>query len=79
MDRESFEVKVLERLAQIETKLDRYDRFEAQSSEAYNLSRENEKEVEEIKDKMKWLSRTVTAALIGLVGEIIVFVIKMMK
>ena len=79
MDRESFEVKVLERLAQIETKLDRYDRFEAQSSEAYNLSRENEKGVEEIKDKMKWLSRTVTAALIGLVGEIIVFVIKMMK
>ena len=78
MDRESFEVKVLERLAQIETKLDRYDKFETQSNEAFTLSRENEKEIDEIKDKMKWLSRTVTAALLGLVVEIIVFVIKMM-
>ena len=78
MDRESFEVKVLERLAQIETKLDRYDKFENQSTEAFSLSRENEKEINEIKDKIKWLSRTVTTALIGLIVEIIVFVIKMM-
>lgn len=69
---------IRDRLIRIETKLDNFGKIETQSSDAYNLSRENKTEIEEIKDKMKWLSRTIVASFIGIIISAIVYVIKMM-
>lgn len=69
---------IRDRLIRIETKLDNFGKIETQSNDAYNLSRENKTEIEEIKDKMKWLSRTIIASFIGIIISAIVYVIKMM-
>lgn len=69
---------IRDRLIRIETKLDNFGKIETQSNDAYNLSRENKTEIEEIKDKMKWLSRTIIASFIGIIIGAIVYVIKMM-
>lgn len=69
-----FEKEVLERLTKIETKLDDYGNMREKTEEAYSLSKENEKDIKEINDKIKWLSRTIAGAIIaGIIG--IVFVI----
>ena len=68
----------MDRLTIIETKIDDYNKIKDKSEDAYVRSIQNEKEIEEIKDKMKWLSRTIGVALIGLIIEVIVFVIKIM-
>lgn len=68
----------MDRLTIIETKIDDYNKIKDKSEDAYVRSIQNEKEIEEIKDKMKWLSRTIGVALIGLIVEVIVFVIKIM-
>lgn len=69
-----FEREVLERLTKIETKLDDYGSLRDKTEQAYTLSKENEKDIEEIQEKLKWVSRTIIGALItGLVG--IAFVI----
>ena len=62
----------------IETKLDDYNSTKDKAEEAFVKSTQNEKDIDEIKDKIKWLARTIGVALIGLVIEVIVFVIKMM-
>lgn len=58
--------------------LSNYANVEKDSQEALAKSVENEKEIDEIKGKMSWLARTIGVALVGLIVEIIVFVIKMM-
>lgn len=63
--KDNFETEVLTRLAVIESKLDDYKEIKDNALEAQNLSKENEKEIEEIKDKLKWLSRTLIGAIIG--------------
>lgn len=73
----NFEREVLDRLTKIETKLDDYSKIKDKTDEAYNLSRQNEKEINEIKDKLKWISRTVTGAIITIVIGAIVAFIKM--
>ena len=72
-----FEREVLDRLAKIETKLDDYNAIKIKSDEAYNLSRQNEKDIDEIKDKIKWISRTVAASIITIVIGAIVAFLKM--
>ena len=62
----------------IETKLDDYNSTKDKAEEAFVKSTQNEKDIDEIKDKIKWLARTIGVALIGLIVEVIVFVIKMM-
>lgn len=74
----SFEREVLDRLKTIEVKLDDYNQTKTQSADAYNLSKENEKEIEEIKNKIQWLSRTITASIISIIIGAIVYVIKIM-
>jgi len=70
-----FETEVLSRLAVIESKLDDYNNIKTKSEEAYTKSKENEKDIDEINDKIKWLSRTVAAALIsGVVGIVFILV-----
>ena len=64
-----FEREVLERLTKIETKLDDYNNIKDKTEEAYSLSKENRKDIDEVNDKIKWLSRAIAAALIsGIVG-----------
>ena len=69
-----FEQEVLTRLTKIETKLDDYSRMRDKTENSYSLSKENEKEIEEIKEKIKWITRTVTGAIItGLIGILFLF------
>lgn len=72
-----FEREVLDRLTKIETKLDDYNAIKSKSDEAYNLSRQNEKDIDEVKDKIKWISRTVAASIITIVIGAIVAFLKM--
>lgn len=66
-----FEREVLDRLTKIETKLDDYNTMKEKTDDAHNLSIQNERDIDEIKDKIKWLSRTIVGAIIaGIVGLI---------
>ena len=66
-----FEREVLDRLTKIETKLDDYNTMKEKTDDAHNLSIQNERDIDEIKDKLKWLSRTIVGAIIaGIVGLI---------
>ena len=65
----SFENEVLTRLTKIETKLDDYSKNKEKTEEAYNLSKGNEKEIAEINEKIKWITRTIAGAVIaGIIG-----------
>lgn len=73
----NFEKEVLERLTKIETKLDDYANIRNKTEEAYSTSKENEKDIQEINDKIKWLSRTILGAIItGIIGIIFVMMQK---
>lgn len=75
MDNKGFEREVLERLTKIETKLDDYANIREKTEEAYTLSKENEKDISDINDKIKWLSRTIAGAIIaGIIGIIFTFI-----
>lgn len=62
---ENFEREVLERLAKIETKIDDYGSFRHKTEEAYQICKNNQKDIEELKDKIKWISRTIAGSIIG--------------
>lgn len=69
-----FEREVLERLAKIETKIDDYTSIKDKTEEAHTLSRENRKDIDEINDKLKWITRTIAGTIIsGLIGILILF------
>ena len=75
MENSKFEREVLERLTKIETKLDDYANIREKTEEAYTLSKENEKDIADINDKIKWLSRTIAGAIIaGIIGIIFTFI-----
>lgn len=59
-----FEKEVLERLTKIETKLDDYNGIKTKAEEGYVLSKENEKEINKINDKITWITRTLVGAII---------------
>jgi CRISPR/Cas system CMR subunit Cmr6 (Cas7 group RAMP superfamily) len=74
MESKDFEREVLERLAKIETKIDDYKDTRKQAEEAYNKSVNNEKEICDIQEKLKWISRTIIGTIItAVVGAIITF------
>ena len=77
MENKNFETEVLTRLTVIETKLDDYNRIKEKTDEAYSLSKENEKEIIEIKDKIKWISRTIVGAIITGIIAIVFLLIQM--
>ena len=65
----SFENEVLTRLTKVETKLDDYSKNKEKTDEAYNLSKENEKDIADINEKIKWITRTIAGAVIaGIIG-----------
>ena len=69
-----FEREVLERLTKIETKLDDYNGIKSKAEDGYVLSKENEKDIEELKDKLKWITRTlVTAIITGVVTLLVAY------
>ena len=72
----TFETEVLTRLAVIESKLDGYKELKNVAYSADTRSKENESEIKELKDKNKWLSRTIIGAIVGEVVAIIFLVIK---
>ena len=71
-----FETEVLTRLAVIESKLDGYKELKTVAYSADTRSKENKSEIEELKEKNKWLSRTIIGAVIGEIVAIIFLIVK---
>ena len=63
MDRD-FETEVLTRLARLETKVDDYNGIKNKVEETRAKAFSNERRISELEDKIKWLSRTITGAII---------------
>ena len=74
-EEKKFEIEVLTRLTKIETLLEDFKGVETKANEAYTLSIENKKKIEELKDNNKWLFRTSVGAVIGAVISAIVGII----
>lgn len=75
----SFERDVLDRLTRLETKIDMQD-YKGLSEKVeitHNKADQNEKDIIEINDKLKWLSRTITGAIIGGIISLLFILIKM--
>ena len=71
----TFETEVLTRLAVIEDKLDGYRETKKTVYEADNRSKQNEEDIKELKDKLKWLSRTTAGAIItGVIGIVFLLI-----
>lgn len=64
---QSFETEVLTRLAVIESKLDNYKEVKTIAYQADTRSKQNEKEIKEMKENGKWLKRTIIGEVIGLI------------
>lgn len=75
MDKKT-EKEILDRLARIETKLDDYNGIKSKAEDGYVLSKENEKDIEEIKDKLKWITRTLVTAIISGIVTLLVAYLK---
>ena len=76
MDKD-FETQVLTRLAVIESKIDDYNKIKDRTNEAYTKAIENKKEIDEINDKIRWITRTIVGAIIvGVIGIIFAFIQK---
>lgn len=73
---DDFQAKVLSRLAVIESKIDDFRDTKKKADEADVLSKQNKNEIDEIKDKINWLSRTIAGAIIT---GIIAFVFTYLK
>ena len=71
-----FEKEILERLIRIETKIDDYENTKTKVEEARSKAYSNERRINEIEDKFKWLSRTATGAIITGAIAIIYTVLK---
>lgn len=70
-----FEKEVLQRLTTIETILRDFKGIETKATDAYNLSKSNEKRLDKIEDSHKWVFRTSVGAVItGLIGIILTFI-----
>lgn len=75
-----FETEVLTRLALIESKIDDYKAVKQKTDDSLNLATENKKEIIEINEKIKWLTRTITGALItGAIGLVFLLIQKGVK
>lgn len=77
MDSEKkFEIEVLTRLTRIETMLRDFEGVENKSNEAYNISLNNKKRLDELEDNNKWFFRTSVGAIIVAVIGVIISLIK---
>lgn len=72
--KDNFETEVLTRLAVIESKLDDYKDIKDKADKAYTISLDNQKDIDELKDKNKWLNRTLIGAIVaGVIGIIFIY------
>lgn len=63
------QTEIITKLSAIEAKIDDYKEVKDKAETSLNKSNQNEKDIAEINDKIKWLSRTITASLItGTIG-----------
>lgn len=74
--KDNFETEVLTRLAVIESKLDDYKDIKDKVDKAYSISLDNEKEINELKDKSRWLSRTLIGAILTAIVSIVFIYLK---
>lgn len=72
----TFETEVLSRLAVIESKLDGYKDMKKVVYEADNRSKQNETDIKEMQDRIKWLSRTIVGTIVSGIGGIVFLLIK---
>ena len=68
---QNFQTEVLTRLTRIETKLDDYDSTKNKTEEANMKATQNEKRIQELEERQKWLARTIAGAFIS--GAIAIF------
>lgn len=69
-----FQREVLERLTKIETKLDDYKEIKEKNEIAYTKAMSNEKDIIDIQDKLKWISRAIVGAVIvAIIGIVFSF------
>lgn len=72
---EEFKLEVLTQLAVINSKLDGYSEIKKTVYETETTSKENKEDIQELQDKLKWLSRTTAGAIItGVVGIVFIFI-----
>lgn len=72
-----FETQVLTRLAVIESKIDDYKNIKDKANEAYTLSKENKQDIDEINDKIRWITRLIAGTIItGIIGLIFALIQK---
>lgn len=72
-----FEKEILERLIRIETKLDDYDNFKTKVEETRAKAFSNERRINDIEDKQKWIERTTIGAIITGIIAIVFIVLKL--
>jgi VIT1/CCC1 family predicted Fe2+/Mn2+ transporter len=73
MDNE-FQKEILERLIRIETKIDDYESTKTKVEEARSKAYSNERRINDIEDKLKWISRlTIGAIITGAITLIFAF------
>ena len=69
---EKFEREVLDRLIVIETKMDIFTQTAGKVEEAYSTAMKNKEDIDEMKERNKWLWRTSIGAVItGAIGILI--------
>lgn len=76
MDKD-FETEVLTRLTRLETKVDDYNGIKNKVEETRAKAYSNERRIDEIEDKIKWLTRTITGEVIGGIILIVFIFIKL--
>ncbi|URZ00598.1 hemolysin XhlA family protein [Clostridium felsineum] len=66
--------EILERLVRMETKLDDFTSLREKAEDAFNISNQNNKDLNEIQDNIRWLWRSILGAVVvSVVGFIIKF------
>lgn len=74
-ERKKFEHEMIDRLARIEVKIDDVKTIRDTSNQAYSMSLQNSKDIDEIKKERKWMWRTIGAVVIGIVVKAIAEII----
>jgi hypothetical protein len=73
MDKD-FETEVLTRLARLETKVDDYNGIKTKVEETRAKTYSNERRINEIEDKLRWLERTIIGSIItGTIAIVLIF------
>ena len=84
MPESNFEREVLDRLTKIEVKLDSYEKLKETTYQnqrdilqIMERNEQQQEQINELRDRNKWLARTICASLIGIIIASICFAIKL--